>query len=377
MVNSTWAYTPPTDDYTNGSNWTTGAPPTVNDTGFFGISDVTSIILTFGAQNVGGWFFSTNSSKYTFSITGGGFNFFGEGIILNGGSCNIDFNTNHFDIDLQFLNNSTAGSASITEEIGQMWFTDISTAGSANIVNKDLINFFNSSTAGNALIHTMSGGQTFFSGGSDGGNAQLNTDTGGTVDFSQSKGPMGDHKLTAGSIEGPGTYLLGGDQLTVGLKGVSTNVSGVIEDGGLGGGSLASLVIRAGSLTLSHAGNTYRGGTTLAGGTLDLAALGAAGTGDITFKGGAKHNVETLMIGNAALSGHVFGNEIDFFGKHDVIDLSGLHFQPGAFATFHHEQLKVRSDGVTDKLTLVSPHGTHFEAASDHHGGTDVFLFFT
>jgi len=29
-----------------------------------------------------------------------------------------------------------------------------------------------------------------------------------------------------------------------------------------------------------------------------------------------------------------------------------------------------------DKLTLVSPHGTHFEAASDHHGSTDVFLFF-
>ena len=108
--------------------------------------------------------------------------------------------------------------------------------------------------------------------------------------------------------------------------------------------------------------------------TLALAAVQAAGTGHIAFSGKLK---PTLPIDNAALSGHVFGNEIDFFGKHDVIELSGLHFQPGAFATFHHEQLKVRSDGVTDKLTLVSPHGTHFEAASDHHGGTDVFLFFT
>jgi hypothetical protein len=39
----------------------------------------------------------------------------------------------------------------------------------------------------------------------------------------------------------------------------------------------------------------------------------------------------------------------------------------------------VHSGGVTDVFTLVSPHGTHFEAVSDHHGnhgGTDVFLVF-
>ena len=79
-----------------------------------------------------------------------------------------------------------------------------------------------------------------------------------------------------------------------------------------------------------------------------------------------------------ALSGHVFGNEIDFFGKHDILDLAGLHFHAGATAKYHPatEVLAVHSGHTTDKLTLVSPHGTHFEAASDHHGGTDVFLFF-
>ena len=128
-------------------------------------------------------------------------------------------------------------------------------------------------------------------------------------------------------------------------------------------------------LTLSHSFNTYSGGTMLEQGTLDLAAVDAAGTGHIAFSGKLK---ATLAVDNAALSGHVFGNEIDFFGKHDILDLAGLHFHAGATAKYHPatEVLAVHSGHTTDKLTLVSPHGTHFEAASDHHGGTDVFLFF-
>ena len=151
---------------------------------------------------------------------------------------------------------------------------------------------------------------------------------------------------------------------------------GLIEDGGNGGGSHASLVIDAGSLTLSHAGDTYTGGTKLEAGVFDLAAIGAAGTGDIAFQGAGK---ATLKIENAALSGHVFSsNDIDSFSRRDVLDLTGLKFHAGAKATYHPatDRLIVHSGRVTDTLTLVSPHGTHFHAASDHHGGTDVFLFF-
>ena len=43
--------------------------------------------------------------------------------------------------------------------------------------------------------------------------------------------------------------------------------------------------------------------------TLALAAVQAAGTGHIAFSGKLK---ATLAVDNAALSGHVFGNEIDF-----------------------------------------------------------------
>jgi hypothetical protein len=40
----------------------------------------------------------------------------------------------------------------------------------------------------------------------------------------------GNLHLAVGSIAGAGTYLLGGDQVAVGLNGLSTNVSGLIAD---------------------------------------------------------------------------------------------------------------------------------------------------
>jgi autotransporter-associated beta strand protein len=150
-------------------------------------------------------------------------------------------------------------------------------------------------------------------------------------------------------------------------------VSGPIEDGGIGGGFGASLVkVGLGKLTLSHAFNTYSGGTTLKSGVLDLAAVKAAGTGAITFTAGR----QTLKIENAGLSAHHLGNPIDFFGKHDVLDITGLHFHAGASAKYHRgsQLLTVRSGGETDTLTLLSPHGTHFTVANDGRGGSKVTL---
>jgi hypothetical protein len=247
-----------------------------------------------------------------------------------------------------------------------MVFFDSSSAANAIIINYSDSYFLNTSTAGSAIINTLAGGKTIFEDNSDGGNAQLTTDSSSTVDFSLSSGPAGGHRLSVGSIAGTGTYLLGADQLTVGLKGISTSVSGPIN------GSGGSLVVGAGSLTLSHAFNTYSGGTKLeGGGTLDVAAIDAAGTGPISFAGKAK-----LLIESTALLGHVFTNNIDFFGKGDVLDLTGLRFHRGASATYHRagHHLKVHSGHVTDTLNLFGPHGAHFAVASDGHGGTKVTL---
>jgi autotransporter-associated beta strand protein len=69
--------------------------------------------------------------------------------------------------------------------------------------------------------------------------------------------------MTAGSIEGAGTFSLGSNQLTVGSNNLSTEVSGVIS--GTGGGSLVKTGI--GILALSGT-NTYTGTTTVNAGAL-------------------------------------------------------------------------------------------------------------
>ena len=73
----------------------------------------------------------------------------------------------------------------------------------------------------------------------------------------------------------------------------------------------------------------------------------------------------TLRIENAALSNHVFANQIDFFAKSDAFDLRGLKFHAGAKAKYDPAShlLRVNSGHATDVLTLLSPHGTHFAAA--------------
>jgi autotransporter-associated beta strand protein len=218
------------------------------------------------------------------------------------------------------------------------------------------------------MIHTVTGGVTEFLGESDGGGAQFITDIGGVIDFSGSARPANFHPLSVGSIAGAGTYLIGACQLVVGGNALSTEVSGPIEDGGAGG----SLVkVGPGTLTLRHAGNGYSGGTILAAGVLDLAAVGAAGLGAITFTA----CTQTLRLENGALSGQAFANHLDGFAAGNVIDLPGLPFNPGATASFNAgaQTLTVKSGGTIVTLSsLAEPPGTRFAALGDHAGGTEV-----
>jgi autotransporter-associated beta strand protein len=170
---------------------------------------------------------------------------------------------------------ATAGSATIVNRSGSFTaFFASSTAGSANITNRfHAATIFNdSSSAGSAVITTMNGGATVFTGNSNGGNAQFITNGSGVVDFTGTVGlgpvgPLGLNQITAGSIAGSGTYFIGsGNLLTVGSNNLSTEVSGVIDDGcGCGSGSLEK--VGTGTLTLSGI-NTYTGLTLVNGGSL-------------------------------------------------------------------------------------------------------------
>src|SRR5437660_11615478 len=82
------------------------------------------------------------------------------------------------------------------------------------------------------------------------------------------------------SIAGNGFLNLGSKNLAVGSNNTSTTFSGVIRDGGLGGGAGGSLTkVGTGALTLSGA-NTYIGGTAISNGTLVVNNFNALGNGN-------------------------------------------------------------------------------------------------
>lgn len=171
-----------------------------------------------------------------------------------------------------FFDSSSADSATIVNRTGGVTiFNDTSTAANANITNRSTGTtvFVGNSTAGNATITTLSGGETQFFVAATGGNAQFVTNGTGVVDFSGSTGPNGDGRISAGSIAGSGTYVIGGgNTLVVGSNNISTEVNGVIADScGCGPGSGSLEKVGSGTLVLSGT-NTYTGTTTVNGGIL-------------------------------------------------------------------------------------------------------------
>ena len=212
---------------------------------------------------------------------------------------------------LRFRFSATGGPAIINNS-SRVEFHDTSTGGNAVITNDNRFggttfstSFQDNSTAGNATIITSAGGTTFFLHNSTGGNAQLTANAGGIVDFSGTSGPAGDNQITAGSIAGAGTFLLGQSQLTVGSNNLSTTVSGTIQDGGASGGTGGSLV-KAGTGTLTLTGaNTYTGGTTISAGTLQLGDGGASGSiaGDVVDNGTLAVNRSDVFTFDRVISG--------------------------------------------------------------------------
>jgi hypothetical protein len=157
-------------------------------------------------------------------------------------------------------------------------------------------------------IFVQQGGSLIYSGG---------TASGGSV----AGGAPGDGG-GPGSGFGAGLFLQGNQQVTLSATAAQPlTIGDVIADqtgsGGIndnvGAGTL--VIAGPGTVTLSAA-NTYTGGTTLTGGTFDLANAKAAGSGVITFATG---DLATLRIelGDApanTIAGFAPGARIDFAG---------------------------------------------------------------
>jgi autotransporter-associated beta strand protein len=299
---ATWLANPGSNLYNAFANWTPATVPT--GTAFFGASNTTSLSFEDDAT-VGGWTFNAGASAYTFNNSHH-LLFDGAGIAINGSSATI-------------INNSGG-----------------------------ITTFDNSSTAGNATITTNSGGSVFFTGTSSGGQAVFTTNAGGVFDISQ----LISGGTTAGSIAGAGSYFLGANALTVGSNNLSTAVSGVIADGGTGGGTGGALVkVGTGTLTLSGV-NTYTGATTVNAGTLEVDGSIAPSSLLSVNNGGTL--IGTGTVGNTQInSGAVFAPGAAGTPGTSMTVAGNLAFQSGAIYLTQVNSTTASLVNVTGTATLA------------------------
>ena len=320
---ATWLLSPGTSDWDTAANWAPAAVPT--STATFGASNTTTITFS-SATFISTIQLNAGAPAYTFDIGPNSLEIDGTGIINNslnrltlsnsgpGGTFFVNASTagdtiinNTSTGFTEFAGTSTAGTALITNSTGATtFFVETSTAGAATITTNSgsFTEFNDASTAGDATAITNSGGTTLFQNTASGGRAQFITNAGGVFDISL----LSSTGTTAGSIAGAGDYFLGSKALTVGSNNLSTDVSGVIADGGFGGGTGGSLVkVGTGTLTLSG-NNTYTGGTEISAGTLQLGDGGTAG----------------------AIMGNVIDNAVLAFDRSDSTTFGGVISGSGA-----------------------------------------------
>ena len=256
----------------------------------------------------------------------------------------------------------TAGSANITNrgatatrKEGSTFFAGDAKAGVATIINEGgdgAVQAGGFVTIGSANAETPTaeaatlianpgtnwggGGLITFGQNSLGGTARCELFGNGTLDISPHFAPG----LTIGSIEGDGPILLGARNLTVGSNNLSTTVSGVIQDGGAGGGTGGALSkIGTGVLNLSGA-NTYTGGTTVTAGTLVIANVTGSGTGSgaVQVNGGTLGGSGTIAgaatIGTGSGSGAFLAPATGTKTPTTLTTLSALTFKADGTLTY-------------------------------------------
>jgi outer membrane autotransporter protein len=359
--------------------------------------------------------------------------------------------TNTGDSLLEFQDTSSAGNATIiNKDRAVMSFRGDSTAGNATITNSAHLFFDGNSDAGNAVITNNAGGQTTYTSAAPGGSATIINNTGGVTDFGGSRldvspaahgtiinnaggrtefhgrGSGGDARfitnaggvfdmsalsstgMTAGSIEGAGSYFLGSQSLTVGSNDRSTLVSGGIADGG-GSGGIGGGVVKVGTGMLTLSGvNSFTGATTINAGTLvvngsiatsSLTTVNSggtlAGTGTVgamaVAAGGTMapgdSSIATLNVaGNLAFAPSAFyAVDLNAAGRSDKIAASGAANLSGGtvqvtpmngFAVNTPYTILTATGGVTGGFAALAGPSFTFLAPTLTYDPNDVFVTF-
>ena len=330
---ATWKLNPGSDDWNTATNWTPETVPNgPADTATFNVSDTTEVSISAPTEvasivfNAGGSPFTITAEPLTLPATT--FTISGVGITNNSGITQ---------------NVVAAGAVDDTAFSGGILFTNTATAGSLTAFTTNggavsggfggAVVFRHNSTAGDgtftnngAAVSGAEGGVTIFAGSSSAGSATLianggsNGGTGGAI-VVDSIGGMAHVKVFGNgnldisgairggvnfaSIEGSGNIFLGGNTLAVGHYTPDPDItfSGVIQDGGLQGGTGGSLIITHTAAVLSNA-NTYTGGTVIVGGKLLVNnRLGSGtGSGPVGFQGGY---FDSTLGGTGTIAGAV------------------------------------------------------------------------
>lgn len=242
--------------------------------------------------------------------TGGLTDIFGGATAGHATINNVSVSPNWY-ANLEIGSGSTAGDATITNQgataasqNGSTLFIGAASGGNSVItcnggdgagklggyVGFGFINATDTGTADHATLianggtNSGNGGLIVFTENAVGGVARCKLFANGTLDISHRLVPG----ITTGSIEGDGVVSLGARNLTIGANDLKTLFSGVIQDGGLGGGTGGSLTKIGTALLTLTGSNTYTGGTTINSGTLKTGNTtgSATGTGPVSLNSG-------------------------------------------------------------------------------------------
>ncbi|MGH6763716.1 MAG: autotransporter-associated beta strand repeat-containing protein [Phyllobacterium sp.] len=259
---------------------------------------------------------------------------------------------------VEFYDDSSAGAASITNLVNgwaAIGFRGNATAAHATITNEygSSLNFFDSASAGDALIHNN--GQFWFRDSATADGATISNGSGAWLDITN----LSSGGIAIGSLSGDGSVSLGDKALTLGGLGKNDTIGGGIN----GTGSLTK--IGTGTLTLSHT-NSYTGDTVISGGTLvvngsiaksatrveDGGTLGGSGTlGGVTVADGGTiapgNSIGTMTVnGDLSLSA---GSFLDY-----ELGSSGVKHNPAAG---NSDRIAVTGDLMLDGTLNVSQSG--------------------
>jgi|GEM_PF-5865539 len=217
--------------------------------------------------------------------------------------------------ELILINDSTAAALTVNAQITDDGTVPISltTSGSGTTILN--------------AANTYSGPTTIDSGTLSLGNAAA-LPSAGTIHISKGATlDMGGNNVTIESLNGAGTVdnnnpnNTGNYTLTLGSNNSNSTFNGAIQDSV---GTLALVKNGSGTVTLGGA-NTFSGGLTLNGGTLNLNNVSAAGVGTLTVNAGSVDMTPavTELDNNLQLNGGTINLSNEFMIVHGAIDVTG------------------------------------------------------